>query len=230
MSKFYRNKGLFTSWLKGNGLYLTLGATGLAVLCIGGLLFSPQPEETVNAPVVSDSVQTDTGASDLSSDAGTSSVSDSSDGGDETTDSSESAAPAEDVGMIFPVSGTVGTDFSLTVPVFSATMEDWRVHQGIDFKTEEETDVVAVADGIVENVYVSELMGHTVEVRHADGTISVYQSLSEEPSVLAGQEVRQGDVIGMTGLSADSECMEGIHLHFALIREGVYLDPNDRLD
>ena len=107
-------------------------------------------------------------------------------------------------------------------------MNDWRVHSGIDFLTEGEVDVCAVADGIVENVYTSELMGLTVEIRHADDTLSIYQSLSGEAKVIAGQEVKQGDVLGMTGTSADSECLEGNHLHFALLRNGVYLDPNSR--
>ncbi|MBQ4322413.1 MAG: M23 family metallopeptidase, partial [Clostridia bacterium] len=112
--------------------------------------------------------------------------------------------------------------------VFSETMNDWRVHQGIDFLTEGQIDVVAVADGVVEQVYIDELMGLTVEIVHADGTISVYQSLSGEAAVIGGQEVRQGDVIGKSGNSADCECLVGDHLHFALVREGVYLDPNDR--
>ena len=88
--------------------------------------------------------------------------------------------------------------------------------------------VVAAADGIVEQVYTCELMGLTVEIRHADDTISVYQSLSGEAEVIAGQEVRQGDVIGKTGSSADCEVLEGDHLHFALIRDGVYLNPQER--
>lgn len=227
MSKFYRNRGGFWSALtKGSGLYWALGVTGLIVLSLAALFLPGEPAaETVVPPdtdlqVSVPSENTDT-VSDFSSED---SSQPSSDGG--TEDSQD--RPAETVMMILPVSGTVGTDFSLTVPVFSETMKDWRVHQGIDYLTEGEAEVVAVADGMVDQVYVDELMGLTVEILHADGTRSIYQSLGGEASVIAGQEVRQGDKIGSSGISADSECLEGNHLHFALLRDGVYLDPNER--
>ncbi len=232
MSKFYRNgKSFWGSLTKGSGLYLLLGGTVLVVLSVASLLFVPgEGEKEVSLPTDTSSLQSSVSDSQ-------SSVTDSDLVSDtESTHSSDSAANApvddpekiEDVAMIQPVSGTVGTDFSLTVPVFSETMNDWRVHQGIDFLTEGEAEVYAVADGIVENVYTSELMGLTVEIRHADDTLSIYQSLSGEAKVIEGQEVKQGDLLGMTGVSADSECLEGNHLHFALLRKGVYLDPNDR--
>lgn len=237
MSKFYRNnKGFLRTLTKGSGLYLLLGATGLVTLCVAALLFSPEPEEQVlvpsdNAPSVSLPVTDDLAAPVVGgsiTDGETDASSDGSANVPGEDDGPQDDAPQEDVSMIVPVSGSLGTGFSLTVPVFSETMNDWRVHQGIDYKTEGEVQVVAAADGIVENVYTCELMGLTVEIRHADETLSIYQSLGGELQVIEGQEVRQGDLIGMTGTSADSECLEGNHLHFALIRGGVYLDPNDR--
>ena len=195
MSKFYRNsKSIFGRLTKSSGLYLLLGGTALVVVCVAALLFAP---DTGNQEV---SLPTDTATvSDTQSSLTDSNVvSDT-----ESVGSSDSAVNApldepeqvEDVAMIQPVSGTIGTNFSLTVPVFSETMNDWRVHSGIDFLTEGEVDVCAVADGIVENVYTSELMGLTVEIRHADDTLSIYQSLSGEAKVIAGQEVKQGDVL-----------------------------------
>ncbi len=228
MSKFYRNSKSFLSGLtKGSGFYLIIGGTVLVVLCVAALLFSPgEGEQEVSLP-------TDTSSLVSSVTDPVSSVTDSDSGSNPDSDSAVNAPvddqeQVEDVAMILPVSGTVGTDFSLTVPVFSETMNDWRVHQGIDFLTEGEVEVYAVADGIVENVYTSELMGLMVEIRHADDTLSIYQSLSGDAKVIEGQEVKQGDLLGLTGVSADSECLEGNHLHFALLRDGVYLDPNSR--
>ena len=224
MKQFYRDrKGFFASLLRSGGWYLILGAVALAVICTASMVLSaPAPkEEQVRAPRTSEttpSVRQPTTDKDVSlpSEPGT-----------------EAAAPAKeppkDVKMILPVQGSVGTGFSLTVPVFSETMKDWRVHQGVDYLTEEPADVVAVADGLVENVYVSELMGTTVEIRHADGSLSVYQSLAPDPAVIAGQEVRQGDKIGLTGKSADSEILTGNHLHFAVLKNGVYQDPDLRI-
>lgn len=225
MSKFYRNgKGLFRL-SKSGMLYLLMGATALA-LCVGGVLLSPSSDDQQvdNTPTSDSSVQSNLSENNSDEVSSDSSLQDTS----VNAPVEDSDAPVEDVAMILPVSGTVSTGFSLTVPVFSETMNDWRVHQGIDYCTEGEDDVVAVADGIVENVYTSELMGLTVEIRHKDDTISIYQSLSGEADVIVGQEVCQGDRLGKTGVSADSECLMGNHLHFAILRDGVYLDPNDR--
>ena len=225
MSKFYRDrKGFFGSLLRNSGWYLILAATALVVIGIFALLFSGPGKgtEQVEAPKQPSSSTSD---SDRPSDTA------------QTPPTSDNTAvevvapvepgPVDDVAMIVPVQGRVGTGFSLTVPVFSETMKDWRVHQGIDYLTDEGAEVVAAADGTVEGVYVSELMGLTVEIRHADGVLSIYQSLSEE-HVTLGQEVTRGDRIGTTGKSADCEVLSGNHLHFALLKDGVFLDPNDR--
>ena len=234
MSKFYRNgKGFLSFFTKGSGLYLAVGATGLVILSLFALFLMPE-EEAVETLQPLDTQQTaqmpDTdelsaiSSSDLSA---TDSQDVSSDAVSEDIPSDE---PMEDVAMIVPVSGTVGKEFSLTVPVFSETMNDWRIHQGIDYHTDHAVDVAAAADGIVDQIYYDELMGRTVEILHADGTISIYQSLSDEIPVLLGQEVLQGDVIGKTGNTADCESTEGIHLHFALLRDGAYLNPAERFN
>ena len=231
MSKFYRNSnGLLRFLTKGSGLYLLMGGSALLVVCVAALFFAPNGgEQEVSLPTDTSSQSSSMEPSDHThTDGFDTSLTDDGEADTNVNAPVDDSEPVQDVAMILPVSGTVGTDFSLTVPVFSETMNDWRVHQGIDYLTEGEVEVVAVADGIVENVYTSELMGLTVEIRHQDQTLSVYQSLSGEAQVIAGQEVKQGDVLGLTGVSADSECLMGNHLHFALIRNGVYLDPNAR--
>ena len=227
MSKFYRNrKGFFATLSEGGGLWVAVVATALTVLCLIVILSAPAEEKEVSLLLPSD---TGTQSSGLSaSDAATDSVTDlpSSDLSDEETSTD---VTVEDLPMILPVSGEMGSGFSLTVPVFSPTMNDWRVHQGIDILTNGAVDVFAAADGVVDQIYTDEMLGRTVEILHADGTLSLYQSLSEEVDVMIGQEVLQGDRIGKTGLTADCESLEAYHLHFALIRSGVFLDPGERI-
>lgn len=225
MSKFYRNrKGFFATLSEGGGLWVAVVATALTVLCLIVILSSPGGEDSeVLLPLPTD---TGTVSSVVSvTDPVTDVPTDLSSSDDLSTD-----VAVEDVAMILPVSGEMGSGFSLTVPVFSQTMNDWRVHQGIDILTNGAVDVFAAADGVVDQIYTDEMLGRTVEILHADGTLSLYQSLSEEVDVMIGQEVLQGDRIGKTGLTADCESLEGYHLHFALIRSGVYLDPGDRIN
>ncbi|MDF2686098.1 MAG: peptidase [Clostridia bacterium] len=131
------------------------------------------------------------------------------------------------INYIEPCIGEIIKDYSGSDPVFSETLQDWRIHQGIDFSTDTAIDVIAVADGVVEDVYTEELMGVTVVINHEDGMRSVYQSLSINPKVLKGMAVKQGDVIGKTGSTASVESTEGTHLHFAMIKNGIYCNPNE---
>lgn len=117
--------------------------------------------------------------------------------------------------------------FSGSTPVFSESLGDWRLHQGVDFITETSVEVTAAADGIVEDVYDDGLMGTTVLILHADGTRTLYQSLDINPEVIKGMSVTRGYVIGRTGTTADAESLIGCHLHYAVIKDGAYVEPEE---
>ena len=120
---------------------------------------------------------------------------------------------------------TAVNGFSGSTPVFSESLGDWRLHQGIDFMTETSVEVTAAADGIVEDVYDDGLMGMSVLLLHADGTRTLYQSLNINPEVIKGMAVTKGYVIGKTGQTASAEALLGYHLHYSVIKDGAYVDP-----
>ncbi len=117
--------------------------------------------------------------------------------------------------------------FSGSTPVFSESLGDWRLHQGVDFITDSPVEVTAAADGIVEDVYDDGLMGTTVLIMHADGTRTLYQSLEINPEVIKGMSVTRGHVIGKTGTTSDAESLVGCHLHYAVIKDGAYVEPEE---
>ena len=55
-------------------------------------------------------------------------------------------------------------------------------NSGTDFVGEKVFDVVAVLDGSVTDVKEDETLGKVVEIKHENGYISIYQSLSEVPT------------------------------------------------
>jgi len=63
--------------------------------------------------------------------------------------------------------------------------------------------------------------GQVVWVDHPRSTITVYAHLSAI-HVRAGEEVRNGQVIGLSGRSGD---VSGPHLHFEVWRNGRETDP-----
>jgi murein DD-endopeptidase MepM/ murein hydrolase activator NlpD len=131
-----------------------------------------------------------------------------------------------------PVNGTVIKAHDLKSAVYSATMNDYRVHCGLDIETELGSEVVAVADGIIKEVGQDPFMGMTVTIDHGDGLISVYKNLSTElPSgIKVGKEVSEGSVIGSVGESAIIEIADEPHLHLELTLKGEMTDPSELLD
>ena len=127
-----------------------------------------------------------------------------------------------------PVSaGSIGTEHSADMPVFSTTLGEWRTHSGIDVLTDEGAAVLASADGVISAVRRDPLLGYTVEITHADGYVTVYSNLKEGEAVAVkvGDEVEAGERIGTVGESAISEIAEEAHLHLEVFKDGVAIDP-----
>ena len=123
---------------------------------------------------------------------------------------------------------TLGMDYSRDseyVLVFKKTLNEWSVHNGVDFLAEEGTDVVAICDGTVTSVRNEYGMGNIVEITHADGLVSTYFSLGDEIDVEEGDKVKKGDKIGSVSTSAAYECAEGAHLHLEMKKDGKFVNP-----
>lgn len=130
--------------------------------------------------------------------------------------------------FIMPVKNyTIGTNFVNDDVVYNKTMNEWTTHEGVDFITTSPEGVVAVADGVVESVEYDSLEGTIIIIKHTEGLKSVYKSLSQNVEVSVGQEVKAGDVIGETGVSASNEMSVGNHLHFEVLENGISVNPFD---
>jgi len=130
-----------------------------------------------------------------------------------------------------PVRGSVIKDYTMDMPVFSVTMNDYRVHNGMDLHASVGDPVCAFTDGVVSKIYSDPMMGQTVVIDHGDGLSSVYQNLQVvlPDKIAEGAEVSSGDVIGAVGETALIECAEASHLHFCIMKDGRYEAPSDYL-
>ena len=143
--------------------------------------------------------------------------------GDEggTQDKEESAT------FISPVAGSVLKNHSATVPVYSETLEEWRIHTGIDISCEEGADVFAASSGEVTRVYSDPLLGKSVEITHEGGIKTVYSNLSPDGLIIVGSRVLVGEKIGTVGDSAVSEIADEAHLHFEVLLNDASVNPLD---
>lgn len=101
-------------------------------------------------------------------------------------------------------------------------------NSGIDYVAEDSFDVVSVMDGTVTDVREDELLGKVVEIKHNNGYVTSYQSLSEV-SVKKDDTVTKGQTIGKSGTNKIDKDM-GNHLHFELYVNGQTADPNLYVD
>ena len=117
---------------------------------------------------------------------------------------------------------------SLSAPVFSTTLGEWRVHAGIDISAEEGASVYASEAGVVSGIYSDPMLGYTVELTHEGGIITRYSNLANGSSGMkVGDSVASGDVIGTVGDSSTSELAEEPHLHFEMMVDGKKVHPLD---
>ena len=128
-----------------------------------------------------------------------------------------------------PVSGETVYGYAMETLSYNQTTRDWRVHDGVDIAAEAGTKVCAAAAGQVYTVYEDDTMGMTVVIRHEDGYVTCYSSLSEEVAVKAGDTVECGQTIGYVGNSALLENAIGDHVHFSVTCNDEPMDPAEFL-
>lgn len=151
----------------------------------------------------------------------------------EETQVEETPAPTEEtleevvepITFMAPVNGEIATDFATETLIYSKTLEEWTVHNGIDIKAPKTTVVVASSDGVVESIKNDPRYGLTVTITHRDGFKTVYSNLLTAEFVSQGQTVEKGRTIGTVGETASFEISEEPHLHFEMIKDGVYVNP-----
>ena len=130
-----------------------------------------------------------------------------------------------------PVNGTISIDYSDSLTVFSQTMGDYRTHLGVDVLSDLGTEVLAVADGTVSNVWDDPFMGTCVSIEHSGNAVSIYKNLSKDVAdgITIGCSVKAGDIIGTVGETAMNEIAQEPHLHYELKVDGKHVNPKDHI-
>jgi murein DD-endopeptidase MepM/ murein hydrolase activator NlpD len=92
-------------------------------------------------------------------------------------------------------------------------------HTGVDFAVKEGTEIIAVADGVIETATWGSAYGTQLVQRiglHSNKVWAIYAHLSES-LVKPGDNVKEGQLIGLSGNTGNSS---GPHLHFE-VRDNI---------
>ena len=94
-------------------------------------------------------------------------------------------------------------------------------HSGVDFAGREDSEVIAVASGVVTYAGKRSGYGYMVEISHANGYVTRYAH-HKTLLVSTGDVVKKGATVGTMGSTGRST---GPHVHFEVLRHGRTLDP-----
>ena len=131
-----------------------------------------------------------------------------------------------------PVKGALLKSHDPDMQVFSTTMNDYRVHLGLDIVTEQSAPVYAAADGKIDKIWEDVLMGYCIAIKHSGGCYTIYKNLANTlpEGISEGVSVRSGQLIASVGESAMVEVAEEPHLHFEMTVADLSVDPLEYLD
>ncbi|HWC32373.1 MAG TPA: M23 family metallopeptidase [Actinomycetota bacterium] len=141
-------------------------------------------------------------------------------------------------GLVFPVARSnffslVEFDNGWNAPRFRLVDGTWRlvgVHKGIDIGAEQDTPILSVTPGVVENVGWTFYSGLRVGVRGPDGRYYFYAHLDDPaPGIAEGARVAAGDVLGTVGNTGygppGHEDEFPPHLHFGIEGPDGWVNP-----
>lgn len=136
-----------------------------------------------------------------------------------------SVASGEVISMIVPVVGKLGLPFADDHLVYHKTLDQWSTHKGVDIQAGEGTPVKAALGGEIVKVETDKIMGITITIKHDANLFTKYSNLSTEALVKVGDKVEKGQTISGVGKSATVKALEGTLLHFQVIKDDGFVDP-----
>ncbi len=122
------------------------------------------------------------------------------------------------VPSMWPVRGQITGGFGQRLDPLNG---EESIHWGIDISAPSGTEVQDTADGVVSRAGREAGYGNEVLVDHGDGIVTKYGHLSRI-DVVAGQEVKKGQVIGTVGVTGRST---GPHLHYEVLVNQIPVNP-----
>lgn len=127
--------------------------------------------------------------------------------------------------MAWPVSGQIVMNYSMDTAIYDKTLDLYRTNDSICISVPEGTDVIASADGVVEQIFLDNEKGNSVVINHGNGWVSTYSQLTDDLNVSVGQVVDMGEQIGNVSLPSNYSVLLGPHLDFTVRKDDLSSDP-----
>ena len=142
------------------------------------------------------------------------------------TNNTEQSTTNQELNFAKPVEGEIVKEFAKDNLLYSATLQEWTVHTGVDISAEKTTVVKAAEAGTVKSIKNDPRYGLTIVVEHANGFETVYANLLSSEFVVEGEKVEKGQSLGTVGNTAAFEIADEPHLHFEILKDSIQVDPS----
>ena len=142
------------------------------------------------------------------------------------TNNTEQSTTSQELNFAKPVEGEIVKEFAKDNLLYSATLQEWTVHTGVDISAEKTTVVKAAEAGTVKSIKNDPRYGLTIVVEHANGFETVYSNLLSSEFVVEGEKVEKGQSLGTVGNTAAFEIADEPHLHFEILKDSIQVDPS----
>jgi len=129
-----------------------------------------------------------------------------------------------------PVEGEIIKKFAKDTLVYSETLDEWVVHNGVDIKADKTTVVKAAEEGLVKAIKNDPRYGLTIVIQHDMDYITVYSNLLTSEFVVESEKVEKGQSLGTVGNTATFEIADEPHLHFEIQKAGECVDPSNYIE
>ena len=137
------------------------------------------------------------------------------------------ATTEKNISCALPMGTKILKDYSNGAMVKSKTMNDWRLHNGVDFSGEFGDEIKSVCDGTVSRIYTDTMWGKVVEIQHS-GKMSAKYCGFDEINVNEGDIVAKEQILGTLG-NIPVESADNTHLHLEIEINGETVDPIEAL-
>ncbi len=98
-------------------------------------------------------------------------------------------------------------------------------NSGVDYISDETFDIVSILDGEVFKISKDDTLGNTVQIKHNNDLISIYQGI-DNIAIKQGSKINQGDIVGTSGKSIINPEYKN-YLHFEIYYKGKLMDPEN---
>ncbi|MCL2217037.1 MAG: M23 family metallopeptidase [Defluviitaleaceae bacterium] len=127
--------------------------------------------------------------------------------------------------LVWPVYGEIVMPFSMSMPIFDQTLDQFRTNDNLLISAPEGEAVRSGADGRVIAIGNHIRRGNYVTIDHGDGWVATYGQLMDNILVSEGEIVRTGQVIGGVGQPSIFGSLKGTHVHLRVLRDDEPVNP-----